>query len=371
MKRHKPCNLIWKKWLDVPFSVIGLALLLSGFLGACGGGGGDSAPVTPTVTYLAAPTVTPSDGATDISVSTSISADFSEALDPASATAVMTLRASGGATISANVVCLGATLTSFPTAPLAYGETYTATIGTGLKGTSGKSLELPKVWSFTTVTAAPGDPLNYFPADPGRFWNFSGTINTTPFVNTLTITGTTVVNGVTVDVYTESNHDNSLAMITWRFKDLNGLWYHGTDDSADTLTPQLVPYREMVFPLTPGVGHVVLTKTDLDYGVDLDLDGINERCDVTIRTVMEKLEDLFLTAGDFLATAKINTVTRIDVTLSKDKSLFVGQEWNSKWYAPNVGPVKRDSLFTTTQPGAPDASIHVIEELSAYGPTTP
>lgn len=367
MKRHKPCNLIWKKWLDVPLTVIGLALLLSGFLGACGGGGGDSAPVTPTVTYLAAPTVTPSDGATDISVSTSISADFSEALDPASAATVMTLKASGGAVIPTSVVCLGATLTSFPTSALAYGETYTVTIDTGLKGLNGKRLELPKVWSFTTVATPPGDPLNYFPTDPGRYWNFSGTINSTPFVNTLTITGTAVVNSVLVDVYTESNHDNSLAMVTWRLKDDNGLWYHGTDDSTDTLTPLLVPYREMVFPLTPGVGHVVLTKTDLDYGQDLDGDGITEKFDITIRTLMEKFEDLTVIAGNFLATAKINTVTRIEVTLSKDNSLFVGQEWNSKWYAPNVGPVKRESLFTTDQPGVPAASILVNEELTGTG----
>jgi hypothetical protein len=338
-------------------------LILSALLGACGGGGGDSPPATPTPTYLAAPTVSPVDGATAVPVSTSISADFSETLDPATAGSVMILKNSGGAVVPNQVVCLGTTLTCFPSSPLAYDETYTVTIGTGLKGMSGNSLELGKSWSFTTVVAVPGDPQIYFPTETGRTWEFEGTINTAPFVNTLAITGTEIVKGTTVDVYTESNRDDTgLSMKTYRLKDGDGLWYYGTDDIADTLTPLLIPYREMVFPLSPGAGMVVLAKTGLDYGRDEDSDGINETCDVTISTVMDKFEDLLLPAGNFTATAKINTYTRIEVTLSKDGSVFVGQEWNSKWYAPDVGPVKRDSLFTT-----PIGNTRVVEVLKSYG----
>ncbi|ALC17257.1 hypothetical protein DSOUD_2504 [Desulfuromonas soudanensis] len=365
MKGQSPGSIFSKTFRPPALTVSLSALLLSTLLVACGGGGGDSAPttpVTPTITYLAAPAVSPAGGATDISVSTSISADFSEALDPASAATAMILKNSGGAVIPAEVVCLGSTLTSFPASSLAYGETYTVTIGTGLKGMSGDHLELPKTWSFTTVSASPGDPLTYFPTDNGRTWEFTGTINTSPFVNTLTISGTDVVNGITVDVYTESNRDDDgLTMKTYRLKDGDGLWYYGTDDPADTLTPLLAPYREMVFPLTPGAGQMILAKTGIDYGQDEDGDGINETCDVAISTLMEKFEDLSLPAGNFTATAKINTLTQIEITLSRDGSAFVVQEWNSKWYAPGIGPVKRDSLFST-----PLGITRVIEELSAF-----
>jgi hypothetical protein len=363
MNEQRPGS-IFSKTLRAPAITVSLsALILSALLGACGGGGGDSPPASPTPTYLAAPTVSPAEGATAVPVSTSISADFSETLDPATAGSVMILKNSGGAVVPNQVVCLGTTLTCFPSSPLAYGETYTVTIGTGLKGMSGDRLELGESWSFTTVAAVPGDPQTYFPTETGRTWTFDGTINTIPFVNTLTITGTELVNGTTVDVFTESNReDSNLIMKTFRLKDGDGLWYYGTDDIADTLTPLLIPYREMVFPLTPGAGMVVLAKTGLDFGRDEDGDGINETCDVNISTVMDKLEDLTLPAGIFMATAKINTYTRIEVTLSKGGSPFVGQEWNSKWYAPGVGPVKRDSLFTT-----PASTTRVVEVLSTYG----
>jgi len=220
----------------------------------------------------------------------------------------------------------------------------------------------------STLTTPPAPvTTNYFPADTAHTWEFEGTINSIPFVNTLAFTGTTDIQGTTVDVFTESNSENKgLTINTFRLLDENGLWYYGTDNSADTLTPLLIPYREMVFPLTPGAGLVVLAKTGLDYGRDMDGDGINETCDVTISTVMDKFENLLLPAGIFTAVAKINTYTRIEVTLSKDGTLFVGEEWNSKWYAPDVGPVKRESIFITDQPGTPVASIHVIEELRSY-----
>ncbi len=114
------------------------------------------------------PTVTgqtPASGATGVAVGTTVTATFSEALDPTTVTtSTVTLQAGSTtvpATVSYNSSTFTATLT--PSSPLAASTLYTATVRGGatdprVKDTAGNALASTLTWSFTTQTALPQGP---------------------------------------------------------------------------------------------------------------------------------------------------------------------------------------------------------------------
>lgn len=155
-----------------------------------------------------------------------------------------------------------------------------------------------------------GDTGNYFPSTVGNTWTYRVTSSTSgaasfksgavsfkfpgkllnligkhtkrvlaagaPTVNstTVSITGTKVINGVTVIVFANGVEEN------YYLKDNNGITYYGNNDTTDALTPQLIPYQMVNFPLQAGSNFVQVNKPGLDYGEDLDGDGKNETVDV-------------------------------------------------------------------------------------------
>jgi hypothetical protein len=97
----------------------------------------------------------PASGASGVGTGTTVSATFSEAMDPATISgATFALAAGGtavGATVGYNSTTFVATLT--PSAALASGTTYTATIlggASGVKDLAGNPLASNFSWSFTT-----------------------------------------------------------------------------------------------------------------------------------------------------------------------------------------------------------------------------
>ena len=114
--------------------------------------GGDVTP--PAVT-----SVRPSGGETLISPATTVTATFSEPVNPATLTTnTFVVRNPAGAAVAATVsydaVSRVGTLT--PSAALANATTYTATLGTAVKDVAGNQLTGPVVWSFATVAAIVG-----------------------------------------------------------------------------------------------------------------------------------------------------------------------------------------------------------------------
>lgn len=121
-------------------------------------------------TDTTAPTVTatdPADGATDVSMAATVSATFSEAIDPATITGeTMQLRDASGALVSASVHYDQGTRTATlqPGASLAPGALYQVTLKGGaseprIKDVAGNALAADYGWSFTTM-AGPGCPCS-------------------------------------------------------------------------------------------------------------------------------------------------------------------------------------------------------------------
>ena len=102
---------------------------------------------------------TPTSGATGVAVSTPVTATFNEAVQ--SSTIGVTLTTSSGSAVAGTATynSTNNTVTLTPSATLAYGTTYTATVS-GTKDTAGDAMSGPVTWSFTTATSSASTPYS-------------------------------------------------------------------------------------------------------------------------------------------------------------------------------------------------------------------
>jgi hypothetical protein len=197
-----------------------------------------------TFTTAGAPTViatTPTNLATNVPTSTTLTATFSEAMDQTTISATtFTLRVTATSaavigTVSYNPATNTATFT--PSVPLSPTTVYTATITTGAKSSGGTALASPFSWTFSTVdnvppTVAAVSPLN------GATGVSTGTVVNVTFSEAMdpaTINGTTI---------TLKNTNTSAAVA-------GAVTFNGTNIA--TFTPNV--------PLAPGTGYTVTVTT--------------------------------------------------------------------------------------------------------------
>ncbi|GAB4241590.1 MAG: hypothetical protein OHK0028_20130 [Deltaproteobacteria bacterium] len=87
-----------------------------------------------------------------------MTATFSEPLDPSTVTAAnFTLKDAANVPVAGSVTYAGSTATFAPSAALAAGTRYTATVTTGVKDAAGNALAQPYAWSFTVAAQTAGD----------------------------------------------------------------------------------------------------------------------------------------------------------------------------------------------------------------------
>jgi hypothetical protein len=111
--------------------------------------------VRPTVT-----SVLPANGATNIPVNKLVSVVFSEPMNCTTlTTTTFVLKNASGAKVTATVKCSGNTATLTPSAMLAAGKRYTASVSTGAKDAAGNALTAAKSWSFTTAASGAKDTV--------------------------------------------------------------------------------------------------------------------------------------------------------------------------------------------------------------------
>lgn len=130
-------------------------------LAACNNDGNDgnnpNGPNGPGV----APTVSstgPANAATGVPRNASITATFSEAMNPTTVNTTTFVLSHGGTAVAAAVSYSGNTATLVPAAALAPNTTFTASVSTGAKDVSGDALATNRSWSFTTVATPATGP---------------------------------------------------------------------------------------------------------------------------------------------------------------------------------------------------------------------
>ena len=116
----------------------------------------DSGPTTPADrTSPVVASVSPGVDSTGVRVGATVTATFSEAVDPTTVTgATFTLTGPGGA-VAGTVALAGNTATFTPSAPLTeLASQYTAALTAGIRDRAGNALT-PRTWRFTTVIVDP------------------------------------------------------------------------------------------------------------------------------------------------------------------------------------------------------------------------
>jgi hypothetical protein len=116
---------------------------------------------TVTAPDLTPPTVSstsPADSAIDVAIAANVTATFSEAMNSSTISATNFTLYQAATPIAGAVSYSGNVATFNPTSDLANNAVYTATVTTGATDLAGNPLAASKIWSFTTVAAAPTGP---------------------------------------------------------------------------------------------------------------------------------------------------------------------------------------------------------------------
>jgi Bacterial Ig-like domain len=149
----------------------------------------------------------PADLATNVATNAVISAIFSKAMDATTInTTTFTLKVTASGTPVTGTVAysVGNPATFTPSAALASGVTYTATITTGAKDLSGNALVSNKFWTFITVDNVPPTVISVSPANGAASVAVTSPVNIT-FSEAMNAATITAAGNITVKTATLTN----------------------------------------------------------------------------------------------------------------------------------------------------------------------
>ncbi len=187
-----------------------------------------------------------------------------------------------------------------------------------------------------------GDVGEYFPAEVGNVWKYQVTqTGSSPYTDTIQITGTKNIGGVETLVFLESNSLNSGNPQEYYYvKTAGSLIFYGSADSSDKITPQIVPYDTLRFPLRLGSTFQQIHKTGLNFGQDVDGDGAPDLFSVDTAVAVKGIESVTVPAGTFANCIRVEVTLTMTVTLSSNGRSTSQSSLDTTWYAPSVGEVK-------------------------------
>jgi hypothetical protein len=216
------------------------------------------------------------------------------------------------------------------------------------------------------TAGGPGDLGEFFPFIQGNGWIFQGTSSTnggtpTSFTHTETITGTTVITGVPVTVFTSVNDNFGGTTESYAVKDSRGITSWG--ESGSLIPPELIPYQTLRFPLEPNSTFESLNQRRVSF-TDLDGDGKNEHGSVFSTVTVVGFEDVTVPAGSFAHCVKIVTESEITLRFSFTGALVTSTSMETQWAAPGIGPIKYVTILET-QSGGQSTNQSITEELTS------
>ncbi len=189
----------------------------------------------------------------------------------------------------------------------------------------------------------PGDITNLFPLAPGDIWNFFADSfdQNEKYFTAKTVTGIKLIDSITASVVTESNVDNTgSSEEEYLEKNSRGIINWGNNSPEDFLTSQLIPYKQVNFPLIIGASNEIINYSNLEWQDDLDTDGLNESFSMIATVTNLGKEAVALPIRDFPSTLRIEAKVDVIVTLSSDGTKVTLEHTITEWRAQDVGPVK-------------------------------
>jgi hypothetical protein len=215
------------------------------------------------------------------------------------------------------------------------------------------------------------ESLLYFPSKPGSRWSYYGSVvdqvqRVANYVNVTTISGTTIKNGVTVKIFSESNQANSGPADSFFVIDQTGITYYGSSPTTP-FEKQIVPYRVVSFPISLHASYPQIDKRGLSFGRDLDEDGKDEQADVISQMNVLGFETVSVPGGVFNGCLKLEGVMNLYVTLSGSHKIVQMVDTTTNWFAPGVGLIKgTERTDFPSINGGPAQSTIITEELGSF-----
>jgi hypothetical protein len=214
---------------------------------------------------------------------------------------------------------------------------------------------------------------DYFPDTIGSHWEYRGQITEGPlqtidhklFTNVSSVTGTKTLRGMTVTVFHDTNPGNHGPSDSFYRRDLVGIVYHGSEPGTP-LEKQLIPYQIVRFPMKISSTIQQFDKKDLDFGTDMDRDGVNEKVDAQGTSTVTGLESITVPGGTFKDAVKVEAYMRMKIHLSGASKAVTGTDVMTAWFARGVGLVKyveRQELSPLEDRGM---ITEITEELESY-----
>jgi hypothetical protein len=235
------------------------------------------------------------------------------------------------------------------------------------------SLLLPALSIAGEDVNAIGQSSDYFPDTVGSRWEYHGQITEGPlqtiehkfFTNVSTVVGPRTLRGMTVTVFHDTNPGNHGPSDSFYRRDVVGIVYHGSEPGTP-LEKQLIPYQIVRFPITISSTIQQFDKKGLDFGTDMDRDGVNEKVDAHGSSTVAGLETVTVQAGTFKDAVKVEAYMRMKIHLSAASRTVTGTDVMTAWFAKGVGLVKyveRQELSPLEDRGV---ITEITEELDSY-----
>ena len=190
-------------------------------------------------------------------------------------------------------------------------------------------------------STGPGDTAGYFPVASGDQWQFNySTTDPKAVVPTavvaVSVNGTKSVHGTTATVLTQTNptiatggYDQYVSVSPGGVTDL------GNSDAGDTLTPLIVPYVQMLFPVQLGTVST-LTGQNLPAGKDPGGNAIT--LDMTQTIANASMETVDVPAGSYAGALK--QVTTVTGTAHDNGQSLAVSGTDTAWFVAGIGEVK-------------------------------
>jgi hypothetical protein len=209
---------------------------------------------------------------------------------------------------------------------------------------------------------------DYFPDTLGSRWTYRGQLSEGPlqtienkfFTNVSTVTGTKTIKGVAVTVFHDTNPGNHGPSDSYYRRDSVGIVYYGADPGTP-LEKQITPYQIFRFPLKVPTSFQQFDRTGLDFGMDLDRDGTDEKTDVKGWSTVLSRETVTVPAGTFTDAIKVEAKMTMRIHLSASRRTIAGLDIMTAWFAKGVGLVKYSER---QEMGAVKEDRGVVVELS-------
>ena len=235
------------------------------------------------------------------------------------------------------------------------------------------------VWSIWSAPLAAEDAsviaqsADYFPDQIGNEWSYRGQITEGPlqtiehkfFSNVSSVTGTKTIKGMTVSVFHDSNPGNHGPSDSFYRRDSVGIVYYGSEPGTP-LEKQLVPYQIVRFPMKVSSSFPQFNRKGMDFGTDMDQDGINEKADAQGDATVVGQESVTVPAGTFKDAVKVEARMYMQIHLSGANRTAIGTDVMAAWFAKGVGLVKyveRQELSPLEDRGV---VTEIMEELESY-----